>query len=123
MLLEIIRKIDLYDWNSAKELWITNFMGINKKLKEIDLYGSENAKFFQYIKDFQKHEVVQQCRQDCNFNGFILNRDEHYVCLNKINNVVFADSMYGGMCPSCRTTITAQIRFSYFVPNFFLLNV
>ena len=117
LLLELIRRIDAVNWNSAKELWVTEFMHFNKNVKKINLFGSERENFFEFIKGFQKHQIIQQCLPNCNFNGYVLG-EEFYIYLKKENNQVFIDSLYGGPCPGCRTNIQTSIRLSFHIPNF-----
>ena len=67
LLNKIIEKIELKDWNKAREIWINEIMKDNQQPKimkdnsEITMAGSEKDRFFNYLSSYQKHKINQKC--------------------------------------------------------------
>jgi hypothetical protein len=115
----IVKEIDENNWNSAKEIWINKVMKFNENPvnNTISLFGSEQARFLDFVYFFQKHRIVQFCNSNCNLNGYIIREDSESIFFNKINNQIILYSCFTEKCSNCNEEITTGIDF-YLQNNF-----
>ncbi|CAF1070135.1 unnamed protein product, partial [Brachionus calyciflorus] len=116
----IINFIDDYNWNNAREIWINNVMNfsdisVNNK---ISLFGSELRRFITFLSQYQRHQVIQKCSEDCNFNlNLVINDDADNIFFVKEKKTVKLFSCFTEKCNNCQSKIVTLIHF-YNKPNF-----
>ena len=121
LLIELIKLIDSFEWNMAKQYWLIEFMQSSIPIvsRQVDFWGSERGKFLKYIESFQKYELLQFCNINCVFNGAIITQTS-IIYFEKIINVALS-LPYTGLCPNCGARIKCEINFSLNVPNFIFI--
>jgi hypothetical protein len=122
ILKEIIQNIDIFNWNMAKEIWISRIMKYNKKPnKTLSMFGSERDRFLNYLKYYQLHNLYQVCNTNCNRNGFEIQGESNEIYFIRNNNTVILDHGYTGRCVSCGEFISCDLRFLH-NPNFLFID-
>ncbi|CAF0962569.1 unnamed protein product [Brachionus calyciflorus] len=116
----IIDFIDDCNWNNAREIWINNVMNfsdipVNKK---ISLFGSELRRFITFFGQYQRHQVIQKCSENCYFNlNLVINDDADNIFFIKEQKTVKLFSCFTEKCNNCQSKIETLIQF-YNKPNF-----
>ena len=121
-LIEIIKNIDNYNWNKAKELWIVRAMNFKQKpiKKNISLYGTEYSRFISYLSNYQLHQLFQLCSLSCSRNNLLISSTKDHIYLKKTNESVDLYSAIDGNCKECKSEIRCDIRFIN-NPNFLFI--
>ncbi len=129
---EIIRHIDLFEWNLAREIWILDVMRYNlsnrrtHQDREINLLNSERENFLEPIRDFQLYDTEQNCTPGCPLNKMLISNNSYVMLLSwkrerqkrtgkKIN--VEIRNLHEGICDGCNAPIEAIKKF-HNNPNF-----
>ena len=64
---------------------MTRFIKYNKAAKkQIDLQGTERSMFLEHIKNFQKHRLVQVCKDDCEINNNTITDNSFFIYFDKV---------------------------------------
>ena len=119
----MIRLIDVYEWNLAKQTFILDIMRYNSPAirGQLDFFGSEYGKLIRYLDKFQLHNLIQICTPGCVNDGAILRNQTDTIYLNKINNNVVLHSMHTRLCQACQVHCDVLIDFGTNNPNFILI--
>lgn len=108
---QIIEKIEIFDWNTARQLWIVNVMKFNINSKNISLYGSEYEMFKKYVSIYQLYNLKQKCDKKCINNNKISNKDGNILAFKKKNNKLEIYTFNNKRCKECNMNITYQYNF------------
>jgi hypothetical protein len=116
-LLKMISLIEELKWNKAKQEFIVNLMKYNKLAinKKLNFFGREYGSFTKFFAPFQQFKQKQICTDNCENNGVYLNATGHLIELNKINNNIFLDSGWIGVCPACKNQFSIDFVFVLFL--------
>ncbi|CAF0948692.1 unnamed protein product [Brachionus calyciflorus] len=91
------------------------------RVYEISMFGSELSRFINFIKEYQRHDLIQNCSSDCVFNkANVLSQDSDLIYFKKINNNVRLYSGYTENCEKGGGNILTEIRFTVH-PTFLLI--
>lgn len=120
---EIISNIELVDWNKAKELWINDILNLEQPIvnKTISVFGSEERFFICKVREYQRHQLLQKCKENCIQNeNLIVCEDAKNLFFKKIKNVIQIYSGFNGKCVQCHSKTSTIIKF-YFKPQFIFI--
>jgi hypothetical protein len=120
---KIVFFIDNLQWDKAKEIWIVSVMKLLEKpiQNSISLSGSDRVRFFYYIKDYQKHSLIQICAETCEYNRkFVLDDDSFNIYFKKLEKSVSVYSGVKGKCAKCKNNKDSFIFFKSKPPFLFI---
>ncbi|CAF1131412.1 unnamed protein product, partial [Brachionus calyciflorus] len=111
VLKEIFQNISEQKWDKAKEIWILRVLNfqISYSNKELSLYGSEDERIIKSFGEYQKHDLIQKCREQ-NLN-LVIREDSEIIFFKKIENQVRIFSCFTTTCTRCKKDITTTINF------------
>jgi hypothetical protein len=121
---DIIRYIELFDWNTVREIWVVDFMSYTGRAvsRTIDLYKTERHNFLMPISEFQQYWTQQSCSEGCPLNNLILSENSYIILFNKIGGRVTIRNLGNREnCTACNFYILTIIKFNY-NPNFIYID-
>ncbi len=70
-LIKIIENIAILNWDYARQLWSSGIMKMDFRNKNtvIDFLGSIENYFLKYVYDYQMHNIIQKCSDECNMQN------------------------------------------------------
>ncbi|CAF1046632.1 unnamed protein product [Brachionus calyciflorus] len=108
--------------NKAKEIWINQIMVLAHKVTNgvLSIFGSEYSRFVKHLAEFQKHDLLQICNENCIYNmNLIIRENSENIFFKKIGNTVNLHSCYVSKCSACKSEVSVFIRLKS--PTNFLL--
>lgn len=114
-ILDIIKHIDQYDWDFARQIWYEKVMKLNVTVAKgtINFYGSVENFFLKYMYDFQCHDLLQMCSSSCILNrNLIVSENASVLHFGKIDNQeirIVTDLL--NKCSACNRRVTCEVVF------------
>ena len=114
-LIKIIENIDILNWDYARQLWFTEIMKMDFRNKNtvIDFFGSIENYFLKYVYDYQMHNIIQKCSDECNKNGTIFHAKSEILNLGKTKDDFTLLTDIYNTCPKCKKHVTCNFEFLY----------
>lgn len=115
-LLDLIEKINSYEWNCARQIWYTKIMKmeVNKKKSKINFYGTVEDFLIKYMYGYQEHELFQKCVNNCSLNGSLISKDANVLHLGKLRTKeIGIVTDLSDKCKECRNRVTCDVRFRH----------
>ena len=113
-IIRIIEFIENEDWIKAKEVWVFEIAKYSlHETNQVNLFGSQYQHFLTYMKNFQQHKLVQNCKKDCPLNGIIIREDSEKIFFKILKSKITIYSCYTENCDGCGKKIKPNISFSF----------
>ncbi len=70
-LIKLIENIAILNWDYARQLWFSEIMKMDFRNKNtvIDFLGSIENYFLKYVYDYQMHNIIKKCSDECNMQN------------------------------------------------------
>ena len=119
---EIIKEIENFEWDKARQIWYETVMQESLKTKKVNFYGEVEVFFLKYMYIYQTHNLIQICTQNCNNNGnLIIAENSGIINFGRLKNTgigIVTDLTF--KCSSCRSRVTCEVHFIN-NPNFIFM--
>ena len=121
-LIELIEKIDSYEWDRARQIWYTKIMKMDiNGGKSVNFYGTVEEFVIKYMYEYQVHELIQKCDKSCYLNGTVISEKAcvlHFGKLRTKEIAIVTDVL--NKCSNCDQRVICNIRFRH-NPNFIFI--
>jgi hypothetical protein len=110
---KIIEKIDLFDWNMAREEWIVGVMKYDKSpiANTISMWGSVHDRFAKYVIGLQTYSLRQLCDTDCMYSNQIISSERQIMMFEKTKKGVQLHTFQSKLCKQCKKKAEWKFEF------------
>ena len=113
-IINIINNIEIGQWDMARQIWYSDVMKMSLfGKKQVNFYGTVEDFFLQYMKLYQKHDLIQKCTRGCIYNGNLIVEENldilHFGRLK--NNEIGIVTSIKNKCAICKQRVMCDVFF------------